>query len=117
MMTLVVVWITVSLCDTNERVLDMFSSLNTLVQDFYLLRQLKMDMTKRTLSVNVQEKGKSLFSLDSTTLWNIGSSRILSLGNASNLPFSSKGILLYVACRENLIPLPEIFPNYGILAR
>jgi len=47
-----------------------------------------MDMAKRILSVNVQETGKSLFSLDSTTFWNIGIFRILCLSNVSSLPYS-----------------------------
>jgi hypothetical protein len=47
-----------------------------------------MDMTKRILSVYVQEKGKSLFYLESTTFWNIGSFFIVSLSNASNFPCS-----------------------------
>jgi hypothetical protein len=48
-------------------------------------------MTKRILSVNVQDKGGLLFAFNSSTFWNVESFRTHSLSIASNLPCPRKG--------------------------
>jgi hypothetical protein len=76
-----------------------------------------MDMTKRMLSVNVQEKGKSLFSLDSTTSWNTGNFRILSPSNASSLPCSFEKHPSARRLQRKSNTLSGNFPNLEIFAR
>jgi hypothetical protein len=76
-----------------------------------------MDMTERILSVNEQEKGKSLLYLDSTTFCNIGSFRILSLSSASSFPCHFKKHPSARRFQRKSNTLSGNFPNFEILAR